>query len=757
MPTLSTDINVKPIAGEKIYLNYGDSYNELGALAYYIPDNILLTPTVSGSVDSLIPGEYLITYRADHGDLYNEAILTVVVNRLGVEFSMTGENPLTWNYGDPYIDPGAFLIDRSTYEKIDVETDTTEINVDLIGDYKVYYRYMDGSQATEVIRDVLVRDIQAPVFGFDINTEEGSLNIVDEEEGEAIFFWPKDMAITEDDIKSKITITDNFDDNQTLMGNLIIRYFHVVYDSETDIETETEGPLADFNISDGNAVMRARFNVADTHGNAADQIQIEFKIKLDDEPIITLTGSSPMTLEIGSEYVEPGYSAADGMGTDITSNVLVEFEGNIIDHVKENITSSFGSKFIDYSVTDNWGNRGFIQRNIIINTTQKPVINTLVPSIDLTRLSPVEDSYFLKYIEVLSVADGSTLVESVVVDQSAIDYLVHGTYLVTFNVTDSFGNVADEVTISVNVLNTTQPLHGIDFDQIDREIYQGSSYDKSRFLKGVTFVDYLGNTISEDSIEVDWMIFDPALVGTHNARYRAVDSTGLYSEWILGVIVVMYSGQPLISNSIDKIKVQLNDPYTVENAMIGVTGQNVNGTDLTGNINADISDVDTSILGSYTVTYTLTDPVNNISADSKSRIVEVIDDITFHIIDSQEVSMYEAGHVMDDTGRINGISVYDSKGRQHNSDAVVITDTTDYNTPGVYTTRYNYIGSGGKEASHVRDVIIVPVDIRDRIFISFKLPGNVYQAEIYRSEDFANYKYVYTYTDTSFISLTKGE
>lgn len=756
MAILSQDIEISPILGDKIYLNYGDNYNEHGALAYYRPDNVLLDTTVDGTVDPFTPGEYTITYRAEHEGLYNEANMIVVVNRLSVEFTMTGENPLTWNYGDPYEDPGAFLIDRSTYEKIEVDTDVSQVDVDAIGDYQVSYTYMEGSQPVTVYRDVKVRDIEAPTFTFNIETGEGYLNTIDEEDGEAWYYWDQNQAITEEDVKALVGVTDNFDTEETLKSNMVMRYFHVVYDPDIEEDIETEGDLTGFDVADGNSIMRVRYNVTDTNGNKASEIQIEFKIKLEVQPVITLAGDNPMTLEINSQYTEPGYTAVDGMGMDITSLVEVAFEENPIENVLDNLTSAFGSKLIDYSVSDSWGNTTIVQRNIIVETSEKPVITLIQPSVNIGRLSPETDEYFLKYIEIQSADDTINLLDQTVVDQSAVDYTVHGTYPVTFNVADSFGNTADEVSMDVNVINTTKPLHGLDLDLIDREIYQGEAYDKTRLLKGVTFTDYQGNAIAEADIEADFMIFDPAIVGTHSARYRAVDSSGMYSDWITAVIVVIYSGQPIINNSNPTDKVQQHDPYTVENAMLGVTGQNANGSDLTEYISADISGVDTSTLGDYTVIYTLIDPGNNISADSASRIVNVINDLKYHIIDEREVAMYEAGHTMDDAQRIEGIKVFDSRGLEYPADTVVITDATDYAVPGEYSIAYEYTSDDGKTASHTRIIIIVPVDTRDRIFINFKLPSNVYKAEIYRSEDDANYKFIHTYTDTYSLSLKKG-
>lgn len=77
-------------------------------------------------------------------------------------------------------------------------------------------------------------------------------------------------------------------------------------------------------------------------------------------PTITLYGDKTITLNVGDWYNDPGYSAYDSLGSNITSSVKVS--GNVN-------TSSTGTYYVTYSVTDRYGNYSSINRTVIVKTT----------------------------------------------------------------------------------------------------------------------------------------------------------------------------------------------------------------------------------------------------------------------------------------------------------------------------------------------------------------------------------------------------
>jgi hypothetical protein len=88
-------------------------------------------------------------------------------------------------------------------------------------------------------------------------------------------------------------------------------------------------------------------------------------------PALVLNGSSPMTIELGGVYLEPGATASDACAGDLTGAIQV---GGVVN------TSSVGSYAVVYSVSDGY------------NTTQVTrvvdVRDTTAPEIEVVRASP---------------------------------------------------------------------------------------------------------------------------------------------------------------------------------------------------------------------------------------------------------------------------------------------------------------------------------------------------------------------------------
>lgn len=82
--------------------------------------------------------------------------------------------------------------------------------------------------------------------------------------------------------------------------------------------------------------------------------------KVTTPPTITLKGSSYITLNVGDRYSDPGYSATDALGNDITSRVNVSGSVN---------TGVAGTCTIRYYVTDSYGNSASKTRTVKVNST----------------------------------------------------------------------------------------------------------------------------------------------------------------------------------------------------------------------------------------------------------------------------------------------------------------------------------------------------------------------------------------------------
>lgn len=78
-------------------------------------------------------------------------------------------------------------------------------------------------------------------------------------------------------------------------------------------------------------------------------------------PTIILKGNKIINLELGDRYSDPGYTASDYSGKNITSSVTVS---GVVD------TSNEGTYTITYSVSDSYGNRAITTRQVIVKSNK---------------------------------------------------------------------------------------------------------------------------------------------------------------------------------------------------------------------------------------------------------------------------------------------------------------------------------------------------------------------------------------------------
>jgi len=90
-----------------------------------------------------------------------------------------------------------------------------------------------------------------------------------------------------------------------------------------------------------------KYNVQDSSGNPAEEKTRVVEVVDTTPPVITLLGDNPMSLEIGTAYEEPGYTATDMCDGDVTADVVVTGTVN---------PDAVGSYILHYNVSDWTGN-----------------------------------------------------------------------------------------------------------------------------------------------------------------------------------------------------------------------------------------------------------------------------------------------------------------------------------------------------------------------------------------------------------------
>ena len=343
------------------------------------------------------------------------------------------------------------------------------------------------------------------------------------------------------------------------------------------------------------------YNVNDAAGNAADQVTRIVNITPDvTKPVITILGDTEVSLELGTDYNEAGATASDNIDVDITSSIIITSDVDV---------NTVGTYSVNYNVNDAAGNAAD-QVTRIVNITPdvtKPVITILGDTeVSLELGTPYTDLGATASDNI----DGeiTSLIETV----NNVDIYTVGTYSVTYNVSDTAGNTADEVTRMVNITpDVTKPVITITGGDIDHE--QGTPYTDL----GATALDNIDGDITS-SISVESNV-DPDTAETYTVVYSVSDSSGNAADQKTRTVVVSDTTEPVITLIGENINHEQGMPYTD----LGATAlDNIDG-DITSLISVE-NNVDSDTAGTYTVVYSVSDNSGN-AADQKTRLVVVSD------------------------------------------------------------------------------------------------------------------------------------
>ena len=147
------------------------------------------------------------------------------------------------------------------------------------------------------------------------------------------------------------------------------------------------------------------------------------------------------------------------------------------------------------------------------------------------------------------------------------------------------------------------------------EVIKGDDYED----RGATALDDEDGDIS-DQIVMDDTGVDTSTVGTYTVTFNVTDSDGNAAEEVTRTVNVVEDDTPPVIQLIGQNPqfIVLNDPYQELNA----SATDDHDGDISGEIVIDSSDVNTSSVGSYTVTYNVTDDAGN-PAEEVTRTVNV--------------------------------------------------------------------------------------------------------------------------------------
>ena len=411
------------------------------------------------------------------------------------------------------------------------------------------------------------------------------------------------------------------------------------------------------------------YDVSDSSGNKATTQSRTIHVTDTTPPAIVLSGQTNMTIQVGSTYTEPGYTATDNYDSNITGSVTIT---GTVD------TTTIDSYTIQYDVSDSSGNKAATQTRTIHVTDDTPPIITLSGQTNMTI--PVGSTYTEPGYTATDREDGD-LTGSVTVT-GTVDVNMIGTYTLHYDVTDSSGNKAATQTRTIHVTDDTPPIITLS-GQTNMTIPVGSTYTEP----GYTATDNYDGDLA-GSVTVTGTV-DTTTVGTYTIHYDVSDSSGNKAATQTRTIHVTDDTPPIITLSGQaSITIQVGSTY----AEPGYTAADNYDGDLTGDVTVT-GTVDTTALGTYTIQYDVSDSSGN-KAATQTRTIHVTDTtppvITLAGPGSWLIpfgSTYtEPGYTATDNydGNITG--------------SVTVTGTVDTSTTGTHTIRYDVSDSSGNAA-----------------------------------------------------------
>jgi len=317
------------------------------------------------------------------------------------------------------------------------------------------------------------------------------------------------------------------------------------------------------------------------------------------------------------------------------------------------------------------------------------VVDTTVPVITLTGDAVVTTEVDAPYTDAGATAldnyDGYITPAIVVVN--TVNTAIVGTYTVTYNVSDISGNPAVQVTRTVNVVDTTVPVITLTGDAVVT-IEVDAPYTDA----GATALDNYDGDITPAIVVVNTV--NTAIVGNYTVTYNVSDAASNAAVQVTRTVNVVDTTVPVITLTGDEIvTIEVGTTYVDGGAT--ATDNYDDDTVLTSNITTDVSDVDAQTVGSYTVSYNVSDAAGN-PAVQVTRTVNVVDTLDITNIDSNPINVYPnptaSNWTVASSSIINSVKLFNLLGQKvfekTSNDTKVNIDASNLET-GVYMLQIN--------------------------------------------------------------------
>ena len=305
-------------------------------------------------------------------------------------------------------------------------------------------------------------------------------------------------------------------------------------------------------------------------------------------PVITILGNDTISLTVDDTYTEQGATVTDNVDTGLSAVITGTVD-----------TSTAGTYTITYTAVDAAGNQTTATRTVIVAESGA---DTTAPVISLVGEATISLIVGDTYTE-----QGATVTDNVDTDLTAtpsgnVDTATEGTYTVTYTATDAAGNqgtATRTVFVSAPGVDTISPVITL-VGESTISLTVGDTYAE----QGATVTD----NVDSDLNAVITGEVDTSTAGSYTITYTATDTAGNQGTATRTVIV----SEPSADTQAPVIT--LVGSATINLALDGTYSEP--GATVTDNVDADLvadisGTVDTSTVGTYTITYTATDAAGN--------------------------------------------------------------------------------------------------------------------------------------------------
>ncbi|MFZ3011410.1 MAG: immunoglobulin-like domain-containing protein [Minisyncoccia bacterium] len=646
-------------------IEVGGSYTELGATATDAVDG-LFAATPSGSVDTNVVGTYTITYTATDvaGNIATPVIRTINVVAV----------PIVLN-------------------SIEITTPATKLSytvgesLDITG-LVVTGTYSDSSTQIETITN-------SNITGFDSLVPIVGQILTITVNGKTTTYTVDIIALPEPDTTApvitlngtnptELTVGDTFTDPVTASDNI---------DGDITANIIKTGTFINSSVAGTYTII---YNVSDAADNPATEVTRTVNVN-----------------EVVPDTIPPIIESHDTVTAEATSSA-----GAVVNYTSPNATDNvdatepavclpasgilfiIGTSEITCNKTDTAGNIATPTTfNVIVQDTTPPEI-TLNGDTVINLI--VGDSYADAGATASDIVDGD-LTGNIIQGGDVVNTSQPGSYIITYNVADAVGNPATQTTRTVNVSDTEAPTINSTSD-ITTEATSASGaiviYDEST----LTATDDIDGVISVDAgscIPASGSIF---ALRTTPVSCSATDSSGNEGNGVAFSVIIEDTTIPTITMlGSTPIELTVGDSYTDA----GATASDIVDGDITDNIIKGGTFVNTTVAGTYTITYDVSDMTGN-NAVQVTRTVIVgtpLPDTTLPVITLTGSSTMNL--VIGQTFSDPGATASDNVDGNITANIVVGGDTVNTANAGTYIITYNVSDVATNAAIEVTRTVIV--------------------------------------------------